>query len=290
MRGGTILVVGASGRVGGAAVRHLREAGFETRALVRSSEKGEKARALGAEPVVGDVRKPETLASAVEGCAGVFSALSAATEKEAVEVEYEGNVNLLSAAREAGVPRFVYNSALLADRPLARDVATLREKARFEEVLIAESGVSSTILRPVMFMETMLMASSGPVAFIPGRQGRIVSWICADDVARAAVRAFERDVTGRHELAGTDFATFDEAYRRLSAVLNKRIFVLHPPISTMRLAGRISPPAEELAAMFALFDAEGYSSDSPALRETFGVEAVGIEEWTRRVFGPGSFG
>ena len=290
MRSGKVLVVGASGRVGSAAVRHLREAGFEARALVRSPEKGEKARALGAEPVVGDARKPETLASAVEGCAGVFSALSAATEKEAVEVEYEGNVNLLSAAREAGVPRFVYNSALLADRPLARDVATLREKARFEEVLIAESGVSSTILRPVMFMETMLMASSGPVAFIPGRQRRIVSWICADDVARAAVRAFERDVSGRHELAGTDFATFDEAYRRLSAVRNKRIFVLHPPISTMRLAGRISPPAEELAAMFALFDAEGYSSDSPALRETFGVEAVGIEEWTRRVFGPGSFG
>ena len=290
MRGVRVLVVGASGRVGGAAVRHLAGAGFETRALVRSPEKGEKARAFGAEPVVGDVTSPETLAPALEGCEGVFSALATATENDAVEVEYRGNVNLLSAAREAGVSRFVYNSALLADHPLARDVGTFREKARFEEVLATEGGVSSTILRPVMFMETLLMASSGPVAFVPGRQRRIISWIRAEDVARAAVRAFERDVTGRHELAGTDFATFDEAYRRLSAARGRRTIVLHPPLSAMRLAGRFSPAAEELAAMFALFDAEGYASSSPALRETFGVEAVGIEEWARRLFGPGSFG
>ena len=290
MRGGRVLVVGASGRVGGAAVRHLAKAGFEARALVRSAEKGEKARAAGAEPVVGDVTRPETLAPALEGCDGVFSALATATERDAVEIEYRGNVNLLSAAREAGGSRFVYSSALFADHPLARDVGTFREKARFEEVLLAEAGVSSTILRPVMFMETLLMASSGPVAFVPGRQRRIISWIRADDVARAAVRAFERDVTGRHELAGTDFATFDEAYRRLSAARGRRTFVLHPPLSAMRLAGRFSPAVEELAAMFALFDAEGYASSSPALRENFGIDAVGIEEWARRLFGSGSFG
>ncbi len=40
---------------------------------------------------------------------------------------------------------------------------------------------------------------------------------------------------------------------------------------------------EELASMFALFEVAGYASDSPALRETFGVEALTIEEWARRV-------
>jgi hypothetical protein len=58
----------------------------------------------------------------------------------------------------------------------------------------------------------------------------------------------------------------------------------------MRLAGRFSPAVEELAAMFALFDAEGYASNSPALRDIFGVDAVGIEEWARQLFGSGSFG
>ena len=59
--------------------------------------------------------------------------------------------------------------------------------------------------------------------------------------------------------------------------------MLHPPLAVMRLAGRFSSPVEELASMFALFDAAGYASDSPALRETFGVEALTIEEWAGRV-------
>jgi len=287
---GKILVVGATGRVGGAATRHLLEAGYEVRALVRRAGKGEDLRALGADVSVGDVTRPETLAPALEGCAGVFSALSATTDREAVEVEYRGNVNLLSAAREASARRFVYSSALLVDHPLAQRVGTLREKARFEEVLLGADDVSATVLRPAMFMETLRMALSGPVAFVPGRQRRPVSWISAGDAALAAVWAFESDITGRHELAGPDTATFDEAYRRLSAVRGRRIIALHPPLSAMRLAGRFSPPVEELAKMFAVFKAAGYATDPALLREVFGVEELTIEEWAGRVFGRDSFG
>jgi uncharacterized protein YbjT (DUF2867 family) len=285
MRGGKILVAGATGRVGGAAVRHLLGAGYEVRALVRRARKGEPLRALGAEVSVGDVTRPETLAPALEGCAGVFSALNAATDKQAVEIEYGGNVSLLSAAREAGAKRFVYSSALHADHPLSQRVGTFREKARFEEVLFGADGVSATVLRPSMFMETLLLALKGPVAFVMGRQRRPVSWISAGDAALAAVRAFERDITGRHEIAGPDTATFDEAYRRLSAARGERIIVLHPPLSAVRLAGRFAAPVEELANMFALFDAAGYATDPTALRDVFGVRALTIEEWARRVSG-----
>ena len=285
MEEGKILVVGATGRVGGAAVRHLLESGFEVRALVRSPEKGEAMRALGAEASVGDVTKPQTLAPALEGCDGVFSALSATTDRQAVEVEYGGNVNLLSAAREARVRRFVYSSALLVDHPLARRVGTFREKARFEEALLGADGVSATVLRPSMFMETLLLALKGPFAFVMGRQRRPVSWIPAGDAALAAARAFERDITGRHAIAGPDTATFDEAYRRLSAVRGGRIMVLHPPLPAMRLVGRLSAPVEELANMFALFDATGYATDPAPLGDVFGVRAHTIEEWAARVSG-----
>lgn len=276
-------MVGATGRVGGAAVRHLLEAGFGVRALVRSAEKGERLRALGAEISVGDVTQPESLAPALEGCAGVFSALSAATDRAAEEIEYQGNLSLLSAAREAGVTRFVYSSALLVDHPLAQRVGTFREKARFEEALLGARDVSATILRPVMFMETLLMALGGPVAFVAGPQRRPAGWISSSDVGHAAARAFERDITGRHELAGPDTATFDEAYRRLSRARGKKIVVLHPPLAAMRLAGRVAAPVEELANMFALFDAAGYASDSTALRERFGVDGISIEEWAGQV-------
>ena len=257
---------------------------------MRSAEKRERLRSLGAEPVVGDVTKPETLAPVLGGCAGVFSALSAGTKREAEEVEYRGNVNLLRAARSAGVRRFVHSSALLVDHPLAQRVGTLREKARFVEALLGADGITATVLRPVSFMETLLLAMSGPVAFVPGRQRRTAGWISASDVARAAVRAFERGITGRHEIAGPDIATFDEAYRHISRVWGKRIIVLHPPLAVMHLAGRLLPPVEEIAGIFTLFDAAGYVADPAPLRDLFGVEALTIEEWAGRVSRAGPFG
>jgi uncharacterized protein YbjT (DUF2867 family) len=65
MQNGKILVVGATGRVGGAAVERFLETGFEVRVLVRRPEKGTRLRALGAELVVGDATAPDTLGSAV---------------------------------------------------------------------------------------------------------------------------------------------------------------------------------------------------------------------------------
>ncbi len=280
MRSGKILVVGATGRVGAAAVQQLLETGFEVRALVRRPEKGARLRSLGAETVVGDATTPETLGPAVRGCSGVFSALAAGPGRGGAEtVEYQGNLNLLSAARSAGVGRFVYSSALQADHPRAQKVGAFREKARFEQEVLAAEDVSSTILRPAIFMETLDMMVRGSVAFVPGRQRRPVSWIAARDIARAAVRAFERDITGRHEIAGPDTTTFDGAFECLGRARGRRIRTLHPPLIAMRVPGRVVPYVQELADMMALFDVAGYVADPSTLRDTFGVPALTIEEW-----------
>src|SRR5829696_709378 len=281
MRSGKFLVVGATGRVGGAAVERLLEAGFEVRALVRGPEKGARLRSLGAETVVGDATTPDTLGPAVEGCAGVFSALGAGPGRGGAQtVEYQGNLNLLSAARSAGVERFVYSSVHLADHPLAQRVGAFREKAHFEKELLAAEDISSTVLRPAIFMETLDMMVQGPVAFVPGSQRRPVSFIAARDIARAAARAFQADLLGRYELAGPETLTFDDAFERLARGRGKRIRVLHVPLIAMRLYGRTSPYARELA-MMAFFDAVGFAADPSVLRDTLGVSALTIEEWAR---------
>jgi uncharacterized protein YbjT (DUF2867 family) len=283
MRHGKILIVGSTGRVGAAAVEQLLEAGFEVRALVRRPEKGARLRSLGAELGVGDATVTDTLGPTVRGCAGIFSALGAGPGRGTPEdVEYRGNLNLLSAARSAGVGRFVYSSALLADHPLAQRVGAFRDKARFERKLIAAEGVSSTILRPAMFMETLdMMMLRAAVAFIPGRQRLPVSWIAASDIACAAVRAFQADILGRHELAGLETITFDEAFRRLARARGKRIRALHVPLISLRLAGLASSYLRELTNMMTLFDAVACATGPSVLRETFGVSALTIEEWTR---------
>jgi uncharacterized protein YbjT (DUF2867 family) len=130
-------------------------------------------------------------------------------------------------------------------------------------------------------METLDMMLRGPVAFVPGRQRRPVSWIAAGDIARAAVRAFQADILGRHDIAGPDTTTFDGAFERLARARDRGIQVLHVPLIAMRLSGRASPYVRELANMMALFDAVGFAVDPSGLRDTFGIHALTIEEWAR---------
>ncbi len=280
MKDRKVLVVGATGRVGGAAVEELVRAGFEVRALARSTEKGERLRKLGAEVAVGDVTRPRTLGPAVEGCSGVFSALGAGPGRGSSEVvEYKGNLSLLSSARSAGVEHFVYSSALMADHPQAQKVGPFREKARFERELVSAEEISATVLRPAMFMETLYMMLQGPVAFVPGRQRHPISFISARDIARAAVQAFKWKLYGCCELAGPDTVTFDEAFERFEKGSGKKIRVLHVPLAALRLSGLTSSYVRELADMMAHFDTVGYAADPSILRDTFGVSALTLQEW-----------
>lgn len=283
-----ILVAGATGRVGGAAVRLLLDAGHEARAMARSEAKADVLRDLGAEAVVGDVRNPDSLAVAVAGCDGVFSALAGGPGRGSHdEVEHRGNLALLAAARRAGATRFVHNSALKVDHPLAESAGAFRSKRDFERALMEYGDVRATVLRPAMFMETLLIALRSNTAFLMGRQPEPVSWIAASDVARAAVASFDRDITGTHELAGPDTATFDSAYEVLGRARGVDIRVVHLPLGGMRAAGRLAPPLRELSGMFALFEDAGYEGDPAPLREVFGSEALTIEQWATQRAAPG---
>jgi uncharacterized protein YbjT (DUF2867 family) len=66
----TVLVAGATGNVGGELVRNLAGAGIEVRGLVRDSNRA--ALPAGVVASIGDLDRPETLASALAGVRGVF--------------------------------------------------------------------------------------------------------------------------------------------------------------------------------------------------------------------------
>jgi hypothetical protein len=68
-------------------------------------------------------------------------------------------------------------------------------------------------------------------------------------VALGAVQAFERDLYGIHELAGSDSCTFGKAYSRLARAWGRENNVT-PPLFTMRLPGLLLPHIGDLARMF----------------------------------------
>lgn len=194
-----ILVVGATGLLGGTIARLLLERGETVRILVRTGSPYEDLVAVGAEPVVGDLKDPASLQTA---CAGVDAVVTTATSAarggdDTVEsVDLAGYRNLVDAAAAAGVGRFVYTSVLAADPN--SPVPLIRAKGE-TEMRLRESGIPWTILRPDAFMDTWFPgvvggpAVAGQPVTIVGEGWRRHSFVAMRDVAAYAVAALEYD-------------------------------------------------------------------------------------------------
>ncbi len=116
----TVLVAGATGRVGSRFVPRLLDHGIPVRVLVRNAERAEPLRQRGAEVLVGDLSDPEAVKRAVTGVDAVVNLAAAfrgVPDSEAVSVNETAAVELARAALAAGVTRHVYSSTNLVYGP-----------------------------------------------------------------------------------------------------------------------------------------------------------------------------
>ncbi|MEM9946114.1 MAG: SDR family oxidoreductase [Cyanobacteria bacterium P01_D01_bin.36] len=149
-----VLVAGATGQTGKRVVEQLlAQEGIAVRALVRDTEKAASQLEGKAEITVGDVLKPATLQAALVDCQMLISATGAAPSLDPTgpyKVDYEGNKNLVDAAKAAGVEHFVMVSSLCVSKifhPLNLFWGILYWKKQAEDYL-KQSGVPYTIVRP----------------------------------------------------------------------------------------------------------------------------------------------
>jgi nucleoside-diphosphate-sugar epimerase len=110
------LVTGATGFVGSHIAQRLIKEGEEVIALVRKTSNTAFLSGLGVKLAYGDINDPESIKKAISGIDVVYHSAALADEwispKEAYRVNVEGTKNLLDAAREAKVKRFVFISSL----------------------------------------------------------------------------------------------------------------------------------------------------------------------------------
>jgi nucleoside-diphosphate-sugar epimerase len=113
IRPGPILVTGATGKVGSRIVPRLLAHGFQVRVLVRQGPKVQTLHDQGAEVAEGDLLRPESLDPALRGVDTVIHLAAffrGATPEQMREANLVGTERLASAARRAGVRRFVFAS------------------------------------------------------------------------------------------------------------------------------------------------------------------------------------
>lgn len=291
-----ILVTGGTGFVGPHVVHALRARELPVRVLVRDPRRGSRAVTWGAELVEGDVTEPASLHNAVEGVEAVVHLVAIIKgSREAFErVMAQGTRNVVAAARNAGVRRFVLASALGLDERSKDAVPYFAAKWEMERA-VRESGIDHVILRPSFVfagdggvLPTFVrVARYSPVTPIIGSGARRLQPIWIDDVAEYYARAVDQpDAVNRtFEVGGPDAVTWNELWDRLKRTLGSRRPSLHVPVGVMRAQAALTerlPGAPVTRDQLTMLELGDNVVTSPDAVDTFQLPLVPLDEQLRR--------
>jgi NADH dehydrogenase len=266
------------------------------RALVRRTSNPALVKELarrGVELVLGDLKDRASLDAVCQGVTAVLTSatttLHAQPGDTIASVDLNGYRNLIDAASQAGVRRFVYTS-------YSRNLnlpCPLTDAKRTIEALIMRSGFNYTILRPGYFMETWMGSGLGidPIhhrARIYGTGNAKVSWIATGDVAKFGVAALYHPV-GRNailELGGPEALSTLEVIR-LCEQLGGRPFTLDY-VTEEELKAQLTTSSDPLQQSFAALKLGLVYGDEIDMRDTlrlFPIRLGSVRDYLGRLYG-----
>ncbi len=238
-----ILVTGGTGFIGRALVRHLVEAGYPVRTLIRpSSRSPELPRGVPVEAAVSGLSDERSLRAAMVGVKVVYHL--AGVERggayaDLMKVDIQGSRLVSQAAADAGVERLFFLSHLDADRASAYPV--LKAKAIAEEY-IRRSGLTYTIFRSAIvygpqdgFTTSLagLLSTIPYIFLLPGDGRTVLQPLWVEDLVTCLTWALEDDLTRNqtYEIGGPEYITFQQVseYVMQMCDLQRRFIPMRPP-------------------------------------------------------------
>jgi uncharacterized protein YbjT (DUF2867 family) len=292
-----LLLTGATGEVGSALLPRLLAQGVAVRCLVRDP------RRLGPQRVrvqiaLGDLADPPSFRNAMRGVQTVVHLAAAIRDQPRGSIEELNAIatwRMVQAARQAGVRRFLFFSALGAS-PHHR-CRFFRAKALAEQA-VRDAGVDHVVFAPSLvyaprdrwltLLERLSLLGLTPV---PG-SGRVsFQPIWAEDVAdcvAAAIAGAGPDAGAalaaptpgsshlRYELAGPETLSHDDAIRVVLRALGRRPALLHLPAGVVAAALRALERAMGAKAPVTWDEAELMQAPMLAARGPADAEALGV--------------
>jgi uncharacterized protein YbjT (DUF2867 family) len=290
-----VLVTGGTGFVGPHVVRAIADAGHELKLLVRDST---RSRELPGQPVVGEMTNPVSLRTAVESVDVVVHlvAIRQGREQEFQAVMEQGTRDLVAAAREAGIRRFVLMSALGTSEETQDLVPYYHAKWEMEQA-VSGSGLDHVIFRPSFvfgrdggILPTFRkLAKLTPVTPIIGSGEQRIQPIWIDDVGGYFAAAIDKPEARNKtfELGGPDAVSWNEFWRRLRSVIGiRRRPTVHVPVGLMRVNALVTerlpgniPLTRDLLTM--LEHGDNVISNDDAV-QTFQLPLMSLDDQLRR--------
>jgi len=209
-------------------------------------------------------------------------------------VMIQGTRDLVAAAREAGVRRFVLMSALGADEATKELMPYYRAKWEMEQTVKA-SGLEHVIFRPSFIFgpeggalaQFRKIAKLAPVTPIVGPGTQRIQPIWVEDVAAYFAASIDKPEAADRtfELGGPDIVNWNEFWERLKASLGTRRPSVHLPFALMRVQAavleRLPNPPVTRDQLKMLEAGDNVVSNADAV-ETFGLPLVPLDEQLRR--------
>jgi uncharacterized protein YbjT (DUF2867 family) len=282
-----VLVIGATGQLGGLITRRLLERNADVRILVRPHSAYQPLVDAGAQPVVGDLKDRASLDAAVRGADVLITTANAIGRGGAdtlESVDLSGNRDLIDAAQAAGVQQFIFTSALGAtpDSP----VPFLQAKGQTEAHLRA-SGIPFTILAPNLFMEVWIggivglpLAEGHPVTLV-GEGRRKHSFVSVEDVAAFAAAAVGHPAARNQYLpiGGPEPVSWREIVATCEQVLDRTI-----PVETVAPGELLPGLPPIMSSLMAAMESYDSALEMAEAARTFGVTLTSVEAYVRRTF------
>jgi uncharacterized protein YbjT (DUF2867 family) len=288
-----VLITGGTGFVGPAVANAIVDAGHKLRVLEREPGAWRKTEIRCQEAVQGDVTDADSLRRAVEGREVVVHlvAIRQGKPEQFRQVMIEGTRNLIAAAKEEGIRRFVLMSALGVTEE-TKDLVPFYNAKWTEERDVEASGLEHVIFRPSfvfgsnggILVTFRKLAKLMPVTPIIGKGEQRIQPIWIDDVAAYFAQAIDKPEAANRtfEIGGPEQVSWNEFWARLKRTLGVRRPSMHVPMGlaranalvTERLPGNI-PLTRDLLKMMEAGDNVVTNDDAV---QTFQLPLVALND------------
>lgn len=289
------LVTGATGGLGRRVVRLIRDREQSVRAFVRLTSRYSELENRGAEIFIGDLKRERDIEKACKGVQYIIST-HGSNEAGAQELDYRANIDLIDAAKEAGVKHFVFISVLGSDRGY-EDAPVFKAKRQVEKYLAA-SGLNYTILRPSGFASNLLplaerFRETGIYLSVGDLKNRS-SVVSTDDLAKIAVDSVAVAAAQNQIFAvgGPEILSREEIPRIFGRIFNREPIILNPPLFVLDGArsalGLLNPQLQKSLGTFRTLLANEFfctPEEIARLEGIFDMKMESLESFVRRNLG-----
>lgn len=225
-----VLVAGASGYLGQYLVKELKKRNHDVRVLIRRESQKNLFSEVD-EYFIGEITKPETLLDICKNIDWVFSSIGITRQKDGLnymDVDFQGNSNLLREAKISKVDSFLYVSAIAGDK--LRHLKIFEAKERFVDEL-KDSGINYVIMRPNGFFSDMRdflnMAKKGKV-YLFGNGEFKLNPIHGQDLAETCVDMISSN-NSDYTVGGPDMLSQNELATLALEAWGKKPGIVHLP-------------------------------------------------------------